>query len=267
MNYQGFHGNYQGGDGGFMSPGVGSPAIDSSQKKKNRSQTLLPITAAIFHKAEYNSTEDVFRHDDIDIHQVTIVGVIREVQEAATNISYKIDDMTGDLVSVRKWIDAEDPSDNLKRSECREDTYVRVVGNMKSFNDGQMRSVMAFSLVPVKDFDEISFHFLDVIYANLSLKKAPNLSIANNNTDAPLNRFGNDPLGGGFNDAGLTGHNKVVFNYISACTAEQGISIMELKQKTKNIGEVQLRNSLEWLSNEGHIYSTIDDDHFRSTSN
>ena len=36
-----------------------------------------------------------------------MVGVIREVQEAATNISYKIDDMTGDLVSVRKWIDAE----------------------------------------------------------------------------------------------------------------------------------------------------------------
>ena len=25
------------------------------------------------------------------------------------------------------------------------------------------------------------------------------------------------------------------------------------------------RSTLEWLSNEGHIYSTIDDDHFRST--
>ena len=35
--------------------------------------------------------------------------------------------------------------------------------------------------------------------------------------------------GGGMNDAGLSGPNKVVFNYISACTTEQGISIDELK--------------------------------------
>ena len=25
------------------------------------------------------------------------------------------------------------------------------------------------------------------------------------------------------------------------------------------------RSTLEWLSNEGHIYSTIDDDHYKST--
>ena len=35
--------------------------------------------------------------------------------------------------------------------------------------------------------------------------------------------------GGGMNDAGLSGPNKVVFNYISASTTEQGISIDELK--------------------------------------
>lgn len=33
------------------------------------------------------------------------MGVIREVQETATNISYKIDDMTGNRISVKKWID------------------------------------------------------------------------------------------------------------------------------------------------------------------
>ena len=38
---------------------------------------------------------------------MTFVGIIREVSEAATNISYKIDDMTGDFISVRKWLDDE----------------------------------------------------------------------------------------------------------------------------------------------------------------
>lgn len=268
MNYQGFGGGYQSaatdGGGGFMSPGLGSPAM-GSQKKKNRSQTLLPVTAAIIAKADYNVTEDVFSYEGTEIHQLTFVGIIREVQEAATNITYKIDDMTGNFINVKKWLDADDTSDQHRRSECRENTYVRVVGNMKSFNDGQIRSVMAFSMVPITDFDEITFHFLDVIHANLSLKKGLSEDIA---METP-NKYGqqsNDIYGGGVNDAGLTGQNKIVYNYISSCSAEQGISVQELKSKNRNMNEQQLRNCLEWLSNEGHIYSTIDDDHYRSTS-
>ena len=73
--------------------------------------------------------------------------------------------------SMHFFHNSKDPLDQSKRSECREDTYVRVVGNMKSFNDGQIRSVMAFNMVPVTDFNEITFHFIDVIHAQLNLKK------------------------------------------------------------------------------------------------
>merc|ERR1719447_1199660 len=152
-----------------MSPGTDS---QGSERKKNRSQTLLPITGAIFHKAQYNQAEDVFSFDETEIHQVTFVGIIREVQETSTNITYKIDDMTGEFIMVKKWIDNDDPLEQGWRSACRECTYVRVVGNMKSFNNGNVRSVMAFSMVPVKDFNEISYHILDVVHANLSLKKS-----------------------------------------------------------------------------------------------
>lgn len=271
MNFQGFGEGYQDGGssgGGFMSPGFGS-SQGGSEVKKTRAQSLLPVTAAIIHKADYNATEDVFRFDGIEIHQVTFVGIIREVNEAATNISYKIDDMTGDYISVRKWLDDDERSD-FKRSECRENTYVRVVGNMKALSEGKLRNVMAFNITPVKDFDEITFHFLDVVYAKLSLEKASQMNGANG-THMGIETPGryntnNDNYGGGFNDAGLTGQNKLVFNYISACTDEQGIDIQTLRNKCRNVGEQQLRNCIEWLSNEGHIYSTIDDDHYRSTS-
>jgi len=264
MNYHSGFGSGYGSatdGGGFMSPGIGSPS--GSQKKKNRSQTLLPVTAAMIHKADYNVTEDVFSFDGVEIHQVTFVGIIREVQEAATNITYKIDDMTGNTITVKKWIDADDHLDQHRRSECREDTYIRVVGNMKAFNEGKVRSVMAFSMTPIKEFDEITFHFLDVIHANLSLKKGSN---ENGNSIQMYGQQNNDVYSGGVNDAGLTGQNKVVYNYIASSSAEQGISIQELKNKNRNMNEQQLRNCLEWLSNEGHIYSTIDDDHYRSTS-
>jgi len=263
MSFQGGFGG--GGGGGFMSPGSDS---QGSERKKNRSQTLLPITGAIFQKAEYNQTEDVFTFEGTEIHQVTFVGIIREVQETSTNISYKVDDMTGEWILVKKWIDADDPLEQGRRSQCRECTYVRVVGNMKSFNNGAVRSVMAFSMVPVQDMNEISFHMLDVIHANLSLKKvsggAGMLSGAGKQ-QGMVDAFGGGG-GGDMNDAGLTGANKVVFSYISSCTSEQGISIEELASKNRNMNNNQLRNCIEFLSNEGHIYSTVDDDHFRSTS-
>lgn len=261
--FGGFDNGGSGGGGGFMSPGSGGTG---EKKKANRSQTLLPVTGAMIHKADFNQIEDIFSFDGIDIHQITFVGIIREIVETATNISYKVDDMTGEFILVKKWIDADDPLEQSRRAECRENTYVRVVGNMKSFNNGQVRSVLAFSMVPVKDFDEISFHLLDVIYSQLSLKK----SVSNNGNTSMMQsqqRYNqSNDFGGGMNDAGLTGDNKIVFNFISACTSDQGISIDDLKQKNRNMSEQKLRGCIEWLSNEGHIYSTVDDDHYRSTS-
>lgn len=272
MNFQGFGDNYQqggNGGGGFMSPGFGSSQGGGADVKKSRAQSLLPVTAAIIHKADYNPTEDVFRFEGIEIHQVTFVGIIREVNEAATNISYKIDDMTGDFISVRKWLDDDEKSD-FKRSECRENTYVRVVGNMKALSEGKLRNVMAFNITPVNDFDEVTFHLLDVVHAKLSLDKASQLSGSadlQTGVETPGQYNGsNDTFGGGFNDAGLKGQNKLVFNYISSCTDEQGIDIQALRNKCRGMAEPQLRGCIEWLSNEGHIYSTIDDDHYRSTS-
>ena len=52
-----------------------------------------------------------------------------------------------------------------------------------------------------------------------------------------------DNFGGGYNDAGLTGQNKLVFNYISACTEEQGIHFQSLKNKCRGMQEKQLRYS------------------------
>lgn len=219
-----------------MSPGLNSPGF-GSQKKVNRSQTLLPVTAAMINKAEYNVTEDVFTYEGVEIHQITFIGIVREVQEAATNISYKIDDMTGHHFNVKKWIDGDDKSEGYNRSECREDTYVRVIGNMKSFQEGKVRSILAFHMIPITDFNEITFHLLDVIHANLCPKRTDNCQ-----ADQTSQNYGiSSAYGLSTNDAGLTGPHKTVFNYISSCIAEQGISVDELQKKNHNLNEQQLR--------------------------
>ena len=60
--------------------------------------------------------------------------------------------------------------DQCSSSFNREDTYVRVCGHLKSFQDNKC-SIIAFSINPIKDFNEITYHMLDVIHAHLSASK------------------------------------------------------------------------------------------------
>lgn len=49
------------------------------------------------------------------------------------------------------------------------DQYVRIVGRINSFND--RINVMAFSIRPITDFNEITYHLLDTIYNHLNFSK------------------------------------------------------------------------------------------------
>lgn len=47
---------------------------------------------------------------------------------------------------------------------------------------------------------------------------------------------------------------------------ESGISVNDiLAQLQGKYKEEKVREVIDWLSSEGHVYSTIDDDHFKST--
>lgn len=69
------------------------------------------------------------------------------------------------------------PFDSCSTSFCnqnffffRENTYVRVFGHLKSFKENS-RSLIAFGLSPVTDFNEITYHMLDVVHSHLALSK------------------------------------------------------------------------------------------------
>ena len=41
---------------------------------------------------------------DRSFGQVTFIGVIRSAQESSTNIVYTVNDMTGEDMKVKKWV-------------------------------------------------------------------------------------------------------------------------------------------------------------------
>lgn len=56
-----------------------------------------------------------------------------------------------------------------------------------------------------------------------------------------------------------------VMKMINGCAREEGMSREVLvKQLEGKVGKADVDAALDFLSSEGHIYSTIDDDHFKA---
>ncbi|KAM7247752.1 hypothetical protein CapIbe_001705 [Capra ibex] len=228
-----------GGTGGYtQSPGgFGSPTASQAEKKSRaRAQHIVPCTISQLLSATL--VDEVFRIGDVEISQVTIVGIIRNAEKAATNIVYKIDDMTAAPMDVRQWVD----TDNKK-------------------------SLVAFKIMPLEDMNEFTTHILEVVNAHMMLSKSNSQPSAGR---APVSNPGMGEAGnfGGNNFIpanGLTVAQNQVLNLIKACPRPEGLNFQDLKNQLQHMSVASIKLAVDFLSNEGHIYSTVDDDHFKST--
>ncbi|KAM9510987.1 replication protein A 32 kDa subunit [Salvelinus alpinus] len=274
-NQGGSYGESNMGGGYTQSPGgFASPAASQGGEKKGRqrAQHIIPCTVSQLMSAA--QTEDVFRVGEVEVAQVTIVGIIRTTDKSMTNIQYKVDDMTGAPMDVKQWVDTEDSS--VDSTVIPPGTYVKVSGNLRSFQNH--RSVVAFSVRALEDMNEITSHMLEVVQAHVLLSKPQTIMMGGgggmNTSMVPLSRPGmGGNMGGGYSGAndmsanGLSPSQNQVLSLIRSCPDAQGISTQDLKQRLSGMSLAVIKHAVEFLSNEGHIFSTIDEDHFKSTDN
>ncbi|EPY83581.1 replication protein A2-like protein [Camelus ferus] len=64
---------------------------------------------------------------------------------------------------------------------------------------------------------------------------------------------------------GLTVAQNQVLNLIKVCSRPEGLNFQDLKNQLQHTSVASVKQAVDFLSNEGHIYSTVDDDHFIST--
>ncbi|KFQ20182.1 Replication protein A 32 kDa subunit, partial [Merops nubicus] len=195
--------------------------------------------------------------------QVTIVGIIRHAEKAPTNILYKVDDMTAAPMDVRQWVDTDEAGG--ENVVVPPGTYVKVAGHLRSFQN--KKSLVAFKIMPLENMNEFTTHILEIVNAHMILRN--NLMSASR---APQS-FSSMGMGdvGGYTGAGnlpvngLTAHQSQVLNLIKNCPVPEGMSLQELKVQLHNMSMSTIKQAVEFLSSEGHIYSTVDDDHYKST--
>jgi len=251
--------SFGGGGGGGFDNKQASPGSKNKGGNQGKCETLMPVTIAMILKAQHDTVNDTFKYEDNEIHLVTFIGIVRDCTEASTSVTYKIDDGTGPPIDARKFITEGEEEDNSPKGNG----YVKVIGHVRSFND--VRNIIAFSVESVTNHNAVTCHMLDVIAAQLMLKKGGAMVSNNSGGGGTFNAGGAVVQAGGDNlTNGLSLQQQQVFNALKGSVSDIGMSFSELGNSLQ-MSTTQIRAAVDFLSNEGHIYSTVDDDHFKLT--
>ncbi|KAG1687239.1 hypothetical protein DVH05_005290 [Phytophthora capsici] len=289
MNYGGYeaYGNddYSGnGGGGFMSSQpTGSQTTPT--KRSGAAQSILPVTIKQLQTLSASSgDDDALRLDGQEVSTVRLVGLLISLTPHSTTMRFQLDDGSG-AFDCQYFISADD--DNASEGEMnrlREGSYVRVVGKLRTFQG--KASLSCFSVNPVEDMNELTHHLLEVIYTHCYNSKGPlnngkaDVTMTSFNTPtkaAPGGNQWNQPsaatggFGGGMDygmmDSNFSPEQKAILDVLGTCTSDRGLKIDQIYADLNGqMTEQQLRSALNYLTSEGHVYSTIDEDHFKRTA-
>ena len=235
--------------------------LDNSRKegqddaKSRRVQTLVPVM--VRHLLSSVSVDNT-KFWDIPARMFTIVGIVRNVEETATKMSYDIEDETGTITAL-KWLEADRKS---SEHAMQVDTYVRVLGLLREQND--KRHILMLRMWPLRDLNELTNHLLEVTYATLKAE-----AMANNSKEPGSNRNGtaaSDKPSDNSPYYGMTGDQTLVYKIIHAQNdTESGIDRADIKAQVPKRILREIDSILDFLVSEGHIYTTSTDDHFKTT--
>eukprot|EP00762_Andalucia_godoyi_P001079 ANDGO_02107.mRNA.1 Replication factor A protein 2 len=233
---------------------------------------MLPVTCRMLSTAVLQP-DDHYAFDGIALSQVTMVALVEHVEENATNCTYKVSDGTGS-VDVRIWITQDDQGYiDSKRHEWREGAYVRIYGIVRSWQ--KQLSIVAYRLMVVQDPNEITFHLLETmhVFAGMKAQGADHSSGMGNLGAAPAGMFsgssaGGQSLYGGVQSSG-TSQGSAVFEIVQRFSSlpaykEHGPSRTDIQQAMQSrMNSDQVNSALEFLLEDGQLFTTIDDHHFK----
>ncbi|SAM00696.1 hypothetical protein [Absidia glauca] len=227
---------------------TGSGNNQSTGKKPLNEHSLRPVTVKQLQSVEvFAENTQTFFIDGAEVTQVKMMGVIRDVNEQSTNTTYRIEDGTGSI-EVRKWNDQNETNTSAAvKQVLLNDMYVVVSARLNNFNN--RISLLALDIRPITDYNEITFHLLDAVYNHVKLK----------NKDDPMQI-----------SSGNTGNSVYdqIYSVIIACKEEEGIHMAQIVQQLSGrLSEMEIKNGVDYLINDGRCYNTVDEDHVRSADN
>lgn len=197
------------------------------------------------------------------------VGQVRNISSQSTNITYKIDDGTGE-VEVKKWVDSatadsmdtdegKAPADG--KSEVELNGYARVFGAIKSF--GNKRYIGAHSVRPLTNINELHCHILEATAVHLFFTRGPpgGPGAGANAATGDAAMGGADDYGAGQNRAlmSMSPLAKKIYNLLKTDPQDEtGLHMQQIASKL-NLPATDVARAGEELLGAGVIFSTMDE--------
>lgn len=258
--------------GGFYNAdnsfGGGSPQVSKKGDQK-RAQNIMPVTA----RQVLTCPEDGLKIGNHDVYLVTLMGIVRAVETTSVKITYTLEDNTGCIDGVH-WIDGQDESGQAPQPQVVENTYCKLSGTIRS--QGDKRYIMAFNITQIESFNELTTHFLEVaLFSKKALLMSnqggvmdmgPSMANGNGISNNLSNSLMTSSVGHSSSVLGLPDIQDKVLKAIQNTASENGAHSNDLVEQLKGVGtRAQILGAVEALCGEGHIYTTVDDDHYRTT--
>ena len=228
-----------------------------------------------FQEAQSSGGDDTFMASNEAIDHVTLVGKVCEVETSASLMKFTLDDGSGRL-KVKHYSQDDGPSDVV---DIRENVYMRAFGTLKT-SAGEAY-LNAHLVRPVTDFNEVTYHSLQIVQTHMHILHKQgytfdaqgNAVLAAQPAPAPAaaGGFGGyqapavPPAGGTQGAAGVSQDPCVAAVLAAIQQTENGGTGLSIDAITSRVGKYpaqKVKQALDHLSGEGHIYSTIDENHF-----
>lgn len=265
-------GQYDGGaslfsGGGFMlSQATQTP--ESGFSKSRAGQGILPLTVKQISEA-YDSNDDKsnFVVDGVDATNVKLLGIMMNKIERVTDVTFVLDDGTG-RINVNRWVN--ETSDTNEMTLVQNEMYVTIRGSLKGFQG--KRQVVAYSVRPVIDFNEVTLHYLECIHVHLDNTRPKANTVIGTVTPIQNDMKGfQTPLtkqipGMSFSEIDIQKMVLDVFMEPASLMREQGLHIDDVIRRL-DLPPNRVKEAIAYHNDIGHIYSTIDDFHFKSAMN
>ena len=245
---------------------------------------------------------DISLKDGRTLYMVKIVGCVRQFEQKSTNLAIDIEDGTGLIEVKTWMNEGDDCSAvaNMRQECCVEAAFVRVIGQVKEF-DGK-RHIQATDIRLLGTKNELTYHLLEVAYSfdKYQKRKESGMGVGmgvgmgygiGNMSSMPKTMGANVSMnqGGGnsANDAAVAAIRsygelefdlylcqqlfvvvfvltRLHFYSIFPGESDHGVDIHDIIRDLASQGysEQEVRGAMENLANEGHVYSTIDENHF-----
>uniref|UniRef100_A0A8C7GU07 OB domain-containing protein n=1 Tax=Oncorhynchus kisutch TaxID=8019 RepID=A0A8C7GU07_ONCKI len=155
-----------------------------SGQQTTKWSVLLMMPCTVSQLLSAKAVGEVFRVGDIEVNQVSVVGIVRRTVPSVNNVLYSVDDMTGPPLGVKLWVDTADPG--VDSTFVSPGTYVKVSGSLRIIQG--RRSLVAFNLCCLEDLNEITSHMLEVVQAHMQHNR--NLCGGGNPGDGDASTYG-----------------------------------------------------------------------------